>query len=125
MPRRARFLLRLLAALLLVQWGGGLLPHLRAMAAVPGEAVVICTPEGYHTIRLGPDGTPGDAPEKPKGGCCLLCQAPATSAGLPPPDRLPEPRLVAAPAMAMAAAMRALAFRPPPRVLHSRAPPIS
>lgn len=125
MSRRARFLLRLLAVLLLVQWGGGLLPHLRAMAAQPGEAVVICTPEGFHTVRLGPDGTPVDAPEPLQGACCLLCQVPATGADLLRPPVLPEPRLVAAPEVAMAATVRQLAFRPPPRILHSRAPPLS
>ncbi|WP_419896371.1 DUF2946 family protein [Roseomonas sp. USHLN139] len=128
MSSPARSLLRLLALLLLLQWGAGLWPHLGGMAgtAQAAETIVICTPDGFHNLRLGPDGQA--LPEEPSGlpkaaGCCQLCQAPLTGADLVPGPVLPAPRLVAGPAIAMAAQVRALSFAPPPAIRHSRAPP--
>ncbi|WP_159999312.1 DUF2946 family protein [Roseomonas sp. 18066] len=128
MSRSARPLLRLLALLLLLQWGAGLWPHLGGMAgtAQAGEMVIICTPDGFHSLRIGPDGQPleEDGPSLPKAaGCCQLCQAPLTGADLVPGPVLPAPRLVAGPAIAMVAQVQALSFRPPPAIRHSRAPP--
>ncbi|PWC27661.1 hypothetical protein CR165_16710 [Pseudoroseomonas aestuarii] len=122
MPRSARLMLRLLAVLLLAQWSGGLPAHLRAMAAM-GEAVVICSPDGTYTLHLGADGRPAK-PAPATAICCLLCQTPA-GGDLAPPPALPTPRNMAAPEVAMAAAVRAFSFRPLPRTQHSRAPPVS
>jgi hypothetical protein len=123
MPRSARLTLRLLALLLLMQWGGGPFPHQGAMALV-GEAVVICSPDGLHTVRLGPDGTPVK-PSPSTAACCLLFQVPMSGGDLVPLPTLPEPRVVAAPDTAVLAAVRTLSFRPAPRAHQSRAPPIS
>ena len=115
--------MRLLAALLLMQWTAGLPTRARA-AASAGEAVVICSSEGMRTVHFGPDGSPV-APQDAAPGCCLLCLGPPAGANLVSgPDLLP-PSVVAAPDMVMAAAARTLALRPPPRIHHSRAPPIS
>jgi hypothetical protein len=116
-------MLRLLALLLLMQWGGWPLPHLSSMAAA-GELTVICSPEGTHEVRIGRDGKPVEQPPMSM-GCCLMCQGPLAGADLVPPPRLPEPRIVAAPPMAMVAAVRHLSFSPPPSTHRSRAPPVA
>lgn len=123
MPRSARPLLRLLALLLVLQWGGWPLPHLRTMVPA-GEFTVICSPEGLHTVQLGADGKPAEKPPMPM-GCCLLCQGPLAGTDLVPPPTLPQPRAVAAPEVAMVEMVRRLSFRPPPSIWHSRAPPLS
>ncbi len=117
----ARRLMLLLAGLLLVQWMAGLPAHARAMAAV-GEDVVICSPDGMRTLRLGPDGQP-IAPQDAALGCCLLCLGPVIGGNLASGPDLPPPSLVAAPDMVMATVARTLALRPPLRIHHSRAPP--
>jgi hypothetical protein len=116
-------MLRLLALLLLMQWGGWPLPHLGSMAAA-GELTVICSPEGMREVRIGPDGKPAE-PHPMAMGCCLMCQGPLAGADLLPPPTLPHPRVVAAPPMAMVEAVRQLLFSPPPSLHRSRAPPLS
>jgi hypothetical protein len=123
MPRSARHLLRLLALLLLMQWGGWPLPHLGGMA-LAGDVTVICSPDGMREVRIGPDGKPIDPPH-PSTGCCLMCQGPLAGADLLPPPRLPPPRVVAAPDRAMVEMARQLSFHPPPSTHRSRAPPAS
>jgi hypothetical protein len=127
MPRSARPLLRLLVLLLMTQWGLGLWPHAGAMpgAATAGETIIICSPDGYHALRVGADGQPLEEPDRApmSAGCCQLCQAPLTGADLVPGPLLPAPREVAGPAIALAAQVAALSFRPPPAIRHSRAPP--
>ncbi|MFC3123800.1 DUF2946 family protein [Pseudoroseomonas globiformis] len=123
MLRPARPMLRLLALLLLMQWGGWPLPHLGGMAAA-GELTVICSPEGLHEVRIGPDGKPVEPPPMAM-GCCLMCQGPLAGGDLLPPPVLPEPSVVAAPSVAMAEAVRQLLFSPPPNTHRSRAPPFS
>ncbi|MBO1079324.1 hypothetical protein [Roseomonas haemaphysalidis] len=123
MPRSARPILRLLALLLLVQWGGWPSPHASHPAAA-GELTVICSPDGLREVRLGPDGKPAEPSPAPM-GCCLTCQGPLAGADLLPPPRLPQPHVVAAPDVAMVEAVRQLSFSPPPTTRRSRAPPVS
>lgn len=123
MPHLARTMLRLLALLLLMQWGGWPFPHLRGAAAA-GELTVICSADGMRTVLLGPDGKPAEPPPDTP-GCCLLCQAPLAGAALLPTPVLPAPSVVAAPDAAMVEAVRQLSFHPPPSTHRSRAPPLS
>jgi hypothetical protein len=116
-------MLRLLALLLLMQWGGWPLPHLASLTAA-GEVTIICSPEGLHAMRLGPDGKPAE-PQPMSMGCCLLCEAPLAGADLVPAPVLPPPAMVAAPDRAMVEAVRRLSFRTPPATHRSRAPPVS
>jgi hypothetical protein len=116
-------MLRLLALLLLMQWGGWPLPHLSSMA-MTGELTVICSPDGMREARIGLDGKPVEQPPMPT-GCCLMCQGPLAGADLVPLPKLPQPRVVAAPSMAMVEAVRQLTFSPPPSTHRSRAPPIA
>jgi hypothetical protein len=118
----ARLLLRLLALLLILQPAGLPWPH--AGAALAGEAIVICSPDGTRTVLLGPDGQPLP-PEDAALACCLLCQGPLAGVALLPAPALPTPAMVAAPDPAMAEAVRRLCFRPPPATHRSRAPPLS
>ncbi|MFC0407499.1 DUF2946 family protein [Roseomonas elaeocarpi] len=127
MSRPARSTLALLALLLLVQWGGGLLPHLRAMAAehvghASGQTVIICSPTGLRTIRLDDDGKPA-RPSPPLTACCTLCQGPMAGAELSPPPALPAPSVTLVSERGPGVAGQVLFFRPPPRTLHPRAPP--
>ncbi|UFN47494.1 hypothetical protein LPC08_15900 [Roseomonas sp. OT10] len=113
----------MLALLLVLQWGGGLWPHLQASFGA-GDMAVICTPEGMKTLRLGADGKPLDAPGQGL-DCCQLCQGPNLGGDLPAPAGLPAPREVQQPGTAVMAAVATLSFLPPPRTRHSRAPPLS
>lgn len=110
-------------ALLLMQWGGWSFPHLGSMAAA-GELTVICSPEGMHEVRIGPDGKPIES-QPMSMACCLMCQGPLAGTDLIPPPKLPQPSVVAAPPMAMVEAVRQLPFSPPPSTHRSRAPPIT
>ena len=116
-------MLRLLALLLLMQWGGWPWPHLSRVATA-GELTVICSPDGMHEVRIGPDGKPVEPPPLSM-ACCLMCQGPLAGAELVPAPRLPQPQVVAAPPVAMVEAVRQLAFSPPPSTHRSRAPPRS
>jgi hypothetical protein len=86
--RLTRPLLRLVAAVLLLQ--AVIAPaHCLAMAAAPaGLEVVICSTEGMRTVHLGPDGQ-----EKPAGheeaGFCAACPVPP-HAVLPDPPAAPR-----------------------------------
>jgi hypothetical protein len=93
------------------------------MASV-GEAIVICSPDGMRTVHVGPDGQPIE-PQKAALGCCVLCPGPVAGGTLESGPELPPPSLVPAPEVTIAAVARALALRPPTRIHHSRAPPIS
>ncbi len=74
MARLTRPLLRLIAAVLLLQTV--VAPaHCLAMAAAPaGMEAVICTAEGMRTVHLGPDGQEMPAGHE-EGGFCLTCHA--------------------------------------------------
>ncbi len=64
-----------------------------ALAADGGQSVVICTSDGYQTVRLDGDGAPPPAHHDQKGTCCTVCfgcggpmapnNAAATAAPLP------------------------------------------
>ena len=71
-----RQIVRLVAALLLLQWAGAVLPHARAMGML-GRAVAVelCSPAGMRTVLLGEDGKP--LPTAHDLDCCDLCQGPA------------------------------------------------
>lgn len=84
MARLTRPLLRLIAAVLLLQTV--VAPaHCLAMAAAPaGMEAVICTAEGMRTVHLGPDGQEMPAGHE-HGGFCLACHAlPQAAAAAPP-----------------------------------------
>lgn len=61
-----------------------LLPSMvAATAAGTGYLVVICTPNGYETIRLDENGTPQRSPQQHEGVDCTLCVGCAEHAGSP------------------------------------------
>ena len=70
-------LIRLLALLLLLQWGSAFAHCLPATPASAALHVEICTPEGIRLAIL-----PGDAPEDPEHGMgfCPACGGPAALA---------------------------------------------
>lgn len=121
MARLTRPLLRLIAAVLLLQTV--VAPaHCLAMAAPPaGMEAVICSAEGMRTIHLGPDGQEMPAGHE-EGGFCAACPMPA-QAMLPDPPAVPAFAWgVAGPAWHAAAP----ATLPPPArgpPFGSRAPP--
>lgn len=125
MMRRARPLLGLLSLLLLLQWGAGLVPHLRAMAASPSGAVIICSPDGMRTLHLDAEGQPTDPDKAPgMGGCCMLCPGPL---GLGAPETGPVAAPVALWQRLLAARPLVVDQLPPPRPGEAhppRAPPI-
>ena len=119
------FLIRLLAAVLLLQSGVAVAHCLRGMGGADGMLVEICSTDGMRTIRLDPHGEPvtEHAPGA-EGGFCPICH------GLPGMS-LPEPFRLATPAWLgtsvtwqMAGAER---VRPPARAppYVTRAPPIT
>ncbi|MBY0338881.1 MAG: hypothetical protein K2X11_19860, partial [Acetobacteraceae bacterium] len=82
------WLIRLFAALLLLQSGAAMAHCLRGMASA-GELIEICSSEGVRLVRVDAEGNevPGD-PGASHGGFCAVCH------GLPQVT-LPEPPLVA------------------------------
>lgn len=89
MARFRPFLIRLLAAVLLLQSGVAVAHCLRDIAAGEGMLVEICSAEGIRTIRLGVQGEPVSEPDgEMAGGFCPICH------GLPV-VMLPEPPGVA------------------------------
>jgi hypothetical protein len=86
--RPATLLVRLIAALLLVQTV--LAPALcLAHVANAGMATVICSPDGDRTVHLGAEGQELPAPEAHQ-GFCLACHA-LPQADLPAPPMLSTP----------------------------------
>jgi len=119
------FLIRLLAAVLLLQSGVAVAHCLRGMAAGEGMLVEICSPEGKRSVLLDARGEPVSNPDgEMAGGFCPICH------GLPM-VMLPEPSGVATPAWldgtaswpGFAAAAPPRAARAPPYT--SRAPPVT
>jgi hypothetical protein len=113
-PRRP--VLRLIAAVLLLQ--SVLAPaHCLAMAAPPaGLQAVICSPDGTRLVHLGPDGQEAPA-HGAADGFCAACGA-LPQVALPAPPRLPAPGGAATAPAWHAAAPAAL---PPP----ARGPPFA
>ncbi|WBV45181.1 DUF2946 family protein [Pseudoroseomonas cervicalis] len=122
--RHARPLLGLLSLLLLLQWGAGLVPHLRAMAATSSDAIIICSPDGMRTLHLDAEGQPTDPDKAPGMGCCMLCPGPLA---LGAPQTGPVPAPVALWQRLLAARPLVADRLPPPRPDDAhppRAPPI-
>jgi hypothetical protein len=117
-------LIRLLAAVLLLQSGVAVAHCLRGMGAGEGMLVEICSTEGMRTIRLDANGEPA-ADHAPGGesGFCPACH------GLPAVD-LPAPPLLSTPAWLGEAVSWAMApgdgWLPPARAppYTTRAPPV-
>lgn len=85
-------LIRLLAAVLLLQSGVAVAHCLRGMATSDGLVVEICSPDGMRSIRLDANGEPvADQAPAAGSGFCPACH------GLPAVD-LPEPPRLASPA---------------------------
>ncbi len=93
--RRRPALTRLIAALLLLQWGTAF-GHCLALAA-PAQAftIEICTAEGIHRVALpiGDEGDQSDHALAP--GMCPACQGPGAVALPVPPVTLAAPILLA------------------------------
>ncbi len=125
MARFRPFLIRLLAAVLLLQSGVAVAHCLRGMGAGEGMLVEICSTDGMRTIRLDSQGEPANdhAPEA-EGGFCPLCH------GLPGVT-LPEPPSVFTTAWLDASGIWQITgtehVRPPARAppYATRAPPIT
>ena len=119
------FLIRLLAAVLLLQSGVAVAHCLRGMGGAEGLLVEICSTDGLRTIRLDANGEPAPdhAPEA-EGGFCPVCH------GLPG-ITLPEPLRLATPAWLGTAITwqetRQDRLRPPARAppYATRAPPVT
>lgn len=118
-------LIRLLAAVLLLQSGVAVAHCLRGMGAGDGLVVEICSPEGMRSIRLDANGEPmADHAPAAESGFCPACHA------LPALD-LPEPPQVSTPAWLGEAVTWAMApgdgWRPPARAppYTTRAPPVT
>ncbi len=92
MARLRPFLIRFLAAVLLLQSGVAVAHCLRGMGAAEGMLVEICSPDGMRTLRLDAAGEPmADHAPAAGSGFCPACH------GLPSVD-LPEPPRLAGPA---------------------------
>jgi hypothetical protein len=104
---------RLLALLLLLQWGAATVPHARALVALGGAVLVeLCSAHGSRSLLVDADGQPLE--HQAAQDCCDLCPAPAAA---PPP-------VPAAPAMPIGYAPVAVApDRPGLPPLPSRASP--
>ena len=116
-------LIRLLAAVLLLQSGVAVAHCLRGMGAAEGLAVEICSPDGMRSIRLDANGEPmADHAPATESGFCPACH------GLPAVD-LPGPTCLSTPAWLGEAVTWAMARRdgwlPPARAppYTTRAPP--
>lgn len=125
MARFRPFLIRLLAAVLLLQSGVAVAHCLRGMGGAEGMLVEICSTEGMRTIRLDANGEPiADHAPEAEGGFCPICH------GLPGLD-LPEPPRLATPAWFGTSVVWAMAptsqLRPPARAppYATRAPPVT
>lgn len=116
-------LTRLLATLLLLQWGTAFGHCLRMAAPAAGFAVEICTSDGLHRVVLPAEDEGGDH-HKAAAAICPACAGPAAVA-------LPAPHVViASPVLPVATPARwhPPATAPPatPRELPpSRAPPLA
>jgi hypothetical protein len=78
-----------------------LLPTVAMAIAVEGsQPVVICTPDGYKTVRLHPDGVPLPAHKAHQGDDCTLCYscghcaAPIVATKAPLPGQAQTSRLL-------------------------------
>jgi hypothetical protein len=124
----ARFrslLIRLLAAVLLLQSGVTVAHCLRGMGAGDALVVEICSPEGMRSIRLDANGEPiADHAPGAEGGFCPVCHS-------LPGVTLPEPPRLATPAWFGTSVIWAMAptaqLRPPARAppYATRAPPVT
>lgn len=117
-------LIRLLAAVLLLQSGVAVAHCLRGMGGSEGLVVEICSAEGMRTIRLDANGEPlADHAPAAEGGFCPACH------GLPAVD-LPAPPRLSSPAWLGEAVNWAMApgdgWQPPARAppYATRAPPV-
>lgn len=118
-PRPA--LIRLLAVLLLVQWGTAFGHCLRLAAPAEALHLEICTQEGLRSLTIPVGGE--DAPEPAiTGGVCPACAGPGTAA--PPPVSLAPPMVLAQAADPPPAPPPA-PVPTPPRSCQPRAPPTS
>ncbi len=118
-------LIRLLAAVLLLQSGVAVAHCLRGMGAGDGLVVEICSADGLRSIRLDANGEPmADHAPAAESGFCPACH------GLPAVD-LPAPPLVSTPAWlgdSIAWAPSPIGtLRPPARAppYATRAPPVT
>nr|WP_249731904.1 DUF2946 family protein [Roseococcus sp. SDR] len=118
-------LIRLLAAVLLLQSGVAVAHCLRGMGAAGGLIVEICSPDGMRSIRLDANGEPmADHAPAAENGFCPACH------GLPGVD-LPAPPQLSVPAwlgetIAWAPSSSGT-LRPPARAppYATRAPPVT
>lgn len=109
------FLIRLLAAVLLLQSGVAVAHCLRGMAAGEGMLVEICSAEGMRSVMLDAQGEPISSPDGEMAGFCPICH------GLPV-VMLPEPPGAFTPAwLDVTAIWLGLGTDAPPRA--ARAPP--
>lgn len=118
-------LIRVLAAVLLLQSGVAVAHCLRGMGAGEGMLVEICSAEGIRTLRLDARGEPAaDHAPATEAGFCPACH------GLPAVD-LPLPPLLSTPAWLSEAVAWAMApgdcWQPPARAppYTTRAPPVT
>lgn len=97
--RRRPALTRLIAALLLLQWGTAFGHCLALAAPAPVLMVAICTAEGIHRVALpiGDEGGPqdGHGDHGLASGMCPACQGPGAVALPAPPVTLAAPVLLA------------------------------
>jgi hypothetical protein len=96
----ARFrslLIRLLAAVLLLQSGVAVAHCLRGVGGGDGLVVEICSTEGMRTIRLDANGDPvADHAPGAEGGFCPVCHS-LPGVTLPEPPRLATPAWLGVP----------------------------
>jgi hypothetical protein len=123
--RRFPALTRLLAVLLLLQWGTAFAHCLRLAAPDPDVLhLALCTPDGLRTVAVGPDGQ--QAPQEHgahAGVSCPACLGPGEVAP-------PVPEVGFAPPLVLAQAADPPPPAPPPvpqppRSCQPRAPPTS
>jgi hypothetical protein len=120
--RRFPALTRLLALLLLLQWGTAFAHCLRLAAPAEVLHLDICTSEGLRTVAVTPeDGAPAE--EGHAAAICPACLGPAAPA-------LPTPELTLAPTLRFVQAADPPPPAPPPvplppRSCQPRAPPTS
>jgi hypothetical protein len=118
-PRPA--LIRLLAVLLLVQWGTAFGHCLRLSAPAEALHLEICTPEGLRSLAVPAD----QAPEPTAtGGVCPACAGPGAAAVPPLPVGVAPP-VVLAQAADPPPVPSPAAVPTPPRSCQPRAPPTS